>query len=58
MLDELILDMRKHDRVEMSYKSGVSIHTINKILSGSMTNPTIKTVGALRKFCDEKESGK
>lgn len=58
MLDELILDMRKHDRVEMSYKSGVSIHTINKILSGRMINPTIKTVGALRKFCDEKENGK
>lgn len=51
MLDDLLEVMRKHDRVEMAYKSGVSIHTINRLMCGQDKNPTIKTVEALRKFC-------
>lgn len=58
MLDDLLEAMRKHDRVEMAYKSGVSIHTINRLMCGQDKNPTIKTVEALRKFCDEKEGEK
>lgn len=58
MLDELLAAMRRHDRVDMAYKSGVSIHTINRLMSGADSNPTIKTVEALRKYCDEQESVK
>lgn len=55
MLDELLAAMRRYDRVDMAYKSGVSIHTINRLMSGADSNPTIKTVEALRKYCDEQE---
>lgn len=50
MLEELINDLRGYDRVEVSYKSGVSIQTLNAIMSGANTNPTIRTVEALRSF--------
>ena len=35
MLEELIAELRKHDRAEISYKSGVSLGTINHLLSGA-----------------------
>lgn len=55
MLDELLAAMRRYDRVNMAYKNGMSIHTINRLMSGADSNPTIKTVEALRKYCDEQE---
>ena len=58
MLKQMVLDLQKYDRTEIAYKSGVSIHTLNRIMSGQNDNPTIKTVEALRGFIDSKENEK
>lgn len=55
MLSELIERLRKYRRSEIAEKSGVSIHTLNIIMSGANDNPTIKTVAALENFLKEKE---
>jgi len=55
MLEKLIADLRKYDPAEISYKSGVSLSTVNALRSGSQKNPTIKTVEALQKFVEEKQ---
>ena len=54
MLEELIAELRKHDRAEISYKSGVSLGTINHLLSGAARDPKLSTVQALQKFLEEK----
>ena len=58
MIEELVAELRKHDRVEICYKTGVSPSTLNTLISGANKNPTIKTLNALRKFLDEKEAQK
>lgn len=55
MLEELIKAMKPYDRVEIAYKSGVSIQTINNLFSGAMKNPTIGTLEAIHNFIKEKE---
>lgn len=54
MLKELIDEIRKYQREEVAYKTGISIGTLNSLLCGRNTNPTIKTVIALQKFLEEK----
>jgi len=54
MLEELIEELRSHDRAEIAYKAGVSVSTVDKILSGANKDPKLSTVIALRKFLDEK----
>lgn len=58
MLEELIEELKKHDRTEIAYKSGLSIGTVNQIMSGANKNPTLATLNALREFLDEKEGEK
>ena len=58
MLEELIAELRKHDRAEISYKSGVSLGTINAIMAGSNKDPKISTVGKLQDFIDSKNQEK
>lgn len=58
MLEELIEELKKHDRTEIAYKSGVSASTIDKLMCGAQTNPKLGTLQALRKFLDDKEAGK
>lgn len=53
MLEKLILDLKKFKRVDICYKSGVSIATLNSIMSGANDNPTIKTVQSLQDFIKE-----
>lgn len=55
MMEELLAEVRKHDRAEVSYKTGVSLSTLNTLLSGSNKNPTVATLNKLRKFLDEKK---
>ena len=55
MLEELIAELRKHDRAEIAYKSGVSLGTINRLLSGASRDPKLSTVQALQKFLEEKQ---
>lgn len=54
MLEELITELRKHDRAEIAYKSGVSLGTINHLLSGAARDPKLSTVQALQSFLEEK----
>lgn len=56
MLEELVQDLRTHDRAEIAYKSGVSVSTVDKIMSGANKDPKLSTVVALRKFLDEKKA--
>lgn len=58
MLKNLIEKLKKHDRAEIAYKSGVSLSVINNLIRGANDNPTIKTVEALQRFLDEKERDK
>jgi len=55
MMTDLLAEIRKHDRAEVSYKSGVSLSTLNLLLSGANKNPTIATLNKLRAFLDQKE---
>ena len=55
MMTDLLSEIRKHDRAEVSYKSGVSLSTLNLLLSGANKNPTIATLNKLRAFLDQKE---
>ena len=54
MLEELIAELRKHDRAEIAYRSGVSLGTINHLLSGASRDPKLSTVQALQNFLDQK----
>lgn len=56
MLEELIEELRSHDRAEIAYKAGVSVSTVDKILSGANKDPKLSTVIALRKFLDDKKA--
>lgn len=60
MLQELIKELRKHDRAEIAFKSGVSLGTINTLISGSNRDPKLSTLNALQAFIDMKkqEQGK
>ena len=53
-MQELLDEVRKYSRIEVAYKTGVSLSTLNNLLAGNNTNPTIHTLNALRKFVDEK----
>lgn len=56
MLEDLITRLKKYPRDEVSYKSGVSRGTLDRLLSGENTNPTIKTVGKLNDYLEKKEN--
>ena len=55
MLTELIESLRKYRRAEIVEKTGVSLGTLNVLMSGANDNPTIKTVEALQRFVETKE---
>lgn len=55
MLENLITELRKHDRAEIAYKSGVSLTTLATILSGANKDPKLSTIKALQKFLEEKK---
>lgn len=55
MLKELIAELKKYDRTEIAYKSGVSASTLDKILCGANTNPKLSTLEALQGFLDSKK---
>ena len=55
VLTDLIARLTPYKREEIAYLSGVSISTVNKIMSGAETNPTLDTLTALSDFADKKE---
>lgn len=54
-LSELQAQLRAHDTAEVSYKTGLSIATIDAIKSGRNQNPTTKTFTALAGFLEMKK---
>lgn len=56
MLKDLVERVKKQDKTEMAFKTGISIDTIRSIVSGRNSNPKIKTVISLMEFCDAKEA--
>lgn len=55
MLSELVDELKKYDRAEIAYRSGVSIGTVNNILSGSNKDPKLSTLTALQNFVESKK---
>ena len=55
VLTDLIARLTPYKREEIAYLSGISISTVNKIMSGAETNPTLDTLTALSDFADKKE---
>lgn len=55
MLDDLLEKLKKYRREEVAYKAGISLGTLNSLLCGRNTNPTLNVVMALQAFLDEKE---
>lgn len=53
-LTDLKEGLRRHATSEISYKTGISIATIEAIKSGRNKNPTTKTVTALADFLEMK----
>lgn len=58
MLKDLLTELRKYERAEVAYKSGVSIGTINALMSGANKDPKLSTLTALQSFLDSKEKEK
>ena len=56
LLTELLTELKKYDSKEICFKSGVSFSTLNNLLSGRNTNPTIDVVEKLQNFLEEKEN--
>lgn len=55
MLENLLKELRKYDRAEIAYKSGVSIGTINALMSGANKDPKLSTITALKEFLESKK---
>ena len=55
MLEELVEKLRAYPREEICYKAGVSIGVLNKLMSGSNNNPTLKTITKLQNFIKDKD---
>lgn len=55
-LAELQTQLRAHDTAEVSYKTGLSIATIDGIKSGRNKNPTTKTFTAIAGFLEMKKN--
>lgn len=55
MLNKLVEDLRPYSRTDIAYESGVSIATVNGIMSGKNKNPTLLVLDALRQFADKKK---
>ena len=56
MLEELVNKLRQYNRIEVSYKTGLSLSTLNNLMCGKSTNPTIETVEKLNDFIRSKEN--
>lgn len=56
MLDDLIPKLKKYRLEEISYKTGLSITTLTRLINGKNDNPTLKTIQTLQQFLTEKEN--
>ena len=55
-LDDLRKQLQPQSTAEASYKTGVSISTIDAIKSGRNKNPTTKIVNKINAFLERKEN--
>lgn len=60
MLDTLLKELvdTGADTTEIAYKTGISHAQIANLIAGRSTNPTLKTLDALRAFIDQKNKEK
>lgn len=59
ILNELVTELKKYDRKEIAFKTGVSFSTLNNlILYPESANPRLDTLTALREFVDSKKEAK
>ena len=56
MIEDMIVNLKKYDVAEISYKTGVSIATVSNIIAKRNINPTISVVQKLQDFLEEKDS--
>lgn len=55
-MEQLRHKLQQQDTAEASYKTGVSISTIDAIKSGRNKNPTTKIVNKINAFLERKEN--
>lgn len=54
-LESLQQALKQYSTAEISYKSGISIATIDQIKNGIRKNPSYKTITALADFLEKKK---
>lgn len=52
ILDELLERLRPYRREDIASKTGLSISTVNKIMSGENRNPSLQTLDKLNSFVE------
>lgn len=58
MLDELVESLRNYKRKDIAEKTGLSICTVNFIMSGRNKNPRLDTILALQEYITKQERKK
>lgn len=53
VVNELLERLRKYRREDIASKTGLSMSTVNKIMSGENNNPSLQTLEKLSKFAEE-----
>ena len=53
ILADLLEQLRQHRREDIASKTGLSMTTVNKIMSGENTNPSLHTLEKLGRFVEE-----
>ena len=52
ILDELLERLRPYRREDIASKTGLSMSTVNKIMSGENRNPSLQTLEKLNNFAE------
>ena len=52
ILDELLERLRQYRREDIASKTGLSMSTVNKIMSGENRNPSLHTLEKLSNFAE------
>lgn len=52
ILDELLERLRPYRREDIASKTGLSMSTVNKIMSGENRNPSLQTLDKLNSFVE------
>lgn len=56
-MKDVIDKLKSHDKMEIAYKTGLSMSTIEAIFRGYRSSVSVKTLSKLQKFIQDKEAG-